>query len=543
MNSQLSKKLQRTLVVFPAIAMVVSVGCVSASSAHTDVSPIAKKAPSTVNEKGSAAWPTALSVLARLKVATPIATGTKDKRARFRHWSDLDKDGCDTRNEVLIAESSTPAQIDATKCKVVEGDWISLFDGVRHTNDSNLEIDHMVPLAEAWDSGAASWNAAKREKFANDLDDPRSLIAVTAEMNSKKGSREPHRWLPPSKSYRCTYLSDWVAIKNKWKLSVDVVERNAIRKLLTTSCKTTTVAPWGSKQTASTTTTIPSKGSSGARTALSVLASIPQAKEEQTGYQRSLFKHWSDLDGDGCSTREEVLIAESLTKAQVDAYGCKVIAGDWYSPYDNRRYEYPSDIDIDHVVALKEAWDSGAHSWSASKREQFANDLSDERSLIAVKDSENQSKSDKDPSNWLPKNSAYLCTYLANWVAVKAQWGLSMDTSEWGRIKNLLTSSCATTTIAPWGSGKSTGAASTGGSSSAPVGTTAPVASPAPAVPQSTVAQQPSGGSGTIPTITPGAYCAPEGAKGTFNAKSYVCATTNASGVPYSNGRARWRQG
>ena len=543
MNSQLSKKLQRTLVVFPAIAMVVSVGCVSASSAHTDVSPIAKKAPSTVNEKGSAAWPTALSVLARLKVATPIATGTKDKRARFRHWSDMDKDNCDTRSEVLIAESSTPAQIDAAKCEVVEGDWLSLFDGVQHTNTSNLQIDHMVPLAEAWVSGAASWSAAKREKFANDLDDPRPLIAVTAEMNRKKNAGAPHQWLPPSKSYRCTYLSDWVAIKNKWKLSVDVVERNAIRKLLTTSCKTTTVAPWGSKQTASTTTTIPSKGSSGARTALAVLATIPQAKEQQTGYQRSLFKHWSDLDGDGCSTREEVLIAESLTKAQVDAYGCKVIAGDWYSPYDNRRYEYPSDIDIDHVVALKEAWDSGAHLWSSSKREQFANDLSDERSLIAVKDSENQSKSDKDPSNWLPKNSAYLCTYLANWVAVKAQWGLSMDTSEWGRIKNLLTSSCATTTIAPWGSGKSTGAASTGGSSSAPVGTTAPVASPAPAVPQSTVAQQPSGGSGTIPTITPGAYCTPEGAKGTFNAKSYVCATTNASGVPYSNGRARWRQG
>jgi hypothetical protein len=61
--------------------------------------------------------------------------------------------------------------------------------------------------------------------------------------------------------------------------------------------------------------------------------------------------------------------------------------------------------------------------------------------------------------------------------------------------------------------------------------------------PMSTLAQQPSGGSGTLPTITPGAYCAPQGARGTFNAKSYVCATTNASGVPYSNGRARWRQG
>ena len=267
------------------------------------------------------------------------------------------------------------------------------------------------------------------------------------------------------------------------------------------------------------TTTKPPKGASGFPTALSVLATIPQAREQQSGYQRSLFKHWSDLDRDGCSTREEVLIAESLTNAQVDAYGCKVIAGDWYSPYDNQRYSYPADLDIDHVVALKEAWDSGAHSWSSSKRELFANDLSDERHLIAVKDSENQSKSDRDPSNWIPKNSGYLCTYLADWVAVKAQWGLSMDTSEWGRIKNLLNASCKTTTIAPWGSVKSTPA------------------------PKSSVVQQPTREPGAPRTITPGSYCAPQGARGTFNAKSYVCATTNASGVPYSNGRARWRQG
>jgi hypothetical protein len=313
----------------------------------------------------------------------------------------------------------------------------------------------------------------------------------------------------------------------------------------------TDVSPIAKKTTTTvkkktTTTTMAPKGSAGSPTALSVLATIPQAREQQSGYKRSLFKHWSDLDRDGCSTREEVLIAESLTNAQVDAYGCKVIAGDWYSPYDNQRYSYPADIDIDHVVALKEAWDSGAHSWSAAKREQFANDLSDDRSLIAVKDSENQSKSDKDPSNWIPKNSAYLCTYLADWVAVKARWGLNMDTSEWGRIKNLLNASCKTTTITPWGSAKSTGTASAGGASTAPADTAAPALTPAPVVtpaPQSTVAQQPTGESGTPRTIKPGTFCSPEGARGTFNAKSYICAKTKASGAPYDDGRARWRQG
>ena len=300
------------------------------------------------------------------------------------------------------------------------------------------------------------------------------------------------------------------------------------------SKKTTTTV----KKKKSSTTTIATKGSAGQPTALSVLATIPQSKEHPGGYVRSLFKHWSDLDGDGCDTREEVLIAESLTQAQVDGYGCKVIAGDWYSPYDNNRYSYPADVDIDHVVALKEAWDSGAWSWSPTQRQQYANDLSDGRHLIAVKDSENQSKSDKDPSNWLPRNSAYLCTYLADWVAIKAHWKLSMDTSEWGRIKNLLNTSCSGTTISPWGSATSTGAAAPGGNA---VGSDSTVltSSPQTSTPATTITVS----AEEVRSITPGAYCAPEGAHGTYNAKSYLCAKTNASGVPYSNGRARWRQG
>ena len=339
------------------------------------------------------------------------------------------------------------------------------------------------------------------------------------------------------------------------KLQRTLVVFPAIAMVVSVGCVSasgaqTDVSPIAKKTTTTvkkktTTTTMAAKGSAGSPTALSVLATIPQAREQQSGYKRSLFKHWSDLDRDGCSTREEVLIAESLTNAQVDAYGCKVIAGDWYSPYDNQRYSYPADVDIDHVVALKEAWDSGAHSWSAAKREQFANDLSDDRSLIAVKDSENQSKSDKDPSNWIPKNSAYLCTYLADWVAIKARWGLSMDTSEWGRIKNLLNASCKTTTIAPWGSAKGANGSSSSGSAPAPADTSTPVVTPTSSAAPSTGAPDltaPSS-SGAVRTIKPGAYCSPEGAKGASNGKSYVCAKTNASGTPYTDGRARWRQG
>ena len=284
------------------------------------------------------------------------------------------------------------------------------------------------------------------------------------------------------------------------------------------------------KKKRTTTTTRAPKGSA-ANSALAVLKTIPVANEVGAGYSRSFFNHWIDADGDSCNTREEVLIAESLTNAQVDGYGCKVIEGDWYSPYDNTMHQYPGELDIDHMVPLKEAWDSGAHAWSSAKRQSYANDLSDARSLIAVTNSVNRSKGDKDPSNWIPGNPAFLCTYLSNWVAIKKHWGLSMDQSEWGRIKNLLTSGCASTTVAAWGSGAQTYAAAKGATSA-----------PASTSPSSDSGS--GGGSGSASgDIHPGSFCSPIGAHGTYNGASYVCATTSATGTPYSGGRAHWRKG
>ena len=279
---------------------------------------------------------------------------------------------------------------------------------------------------------------------------------------------------------------------------------------------------------------------SGGGAGLSVLQTIRIENERPAGYVRALFEHWRDIDGDGCDAREQVLKRDSVTLPQVDPYKCKVIAGDWVSPYDGARWSDPTDIDIDHVVALKETWDSGAWGWSAATRKAYANDTTDRRTLSAVTDNVNQQKSDKDPSNWLPPLKSNLCTYLGNWISVKARWNLSMDQSEWGRIKKLLNSSCSGLVIAPW--------------SEAPLmGTmlTSPTAtSPATTVPKTTATSTTT----TAPTATspasvgvsvyPGAWCKPEGATGVYtNGKSYVCAKTNASGVAYSDGRARWRQG
>ena len=282
-----------------------------------------------------------------------------------------------------------------------------------------------------------------------------------------------------------------------------------------------------------------SKSAVGGGSAIGVLQNIPVQNERGGGYVRALFEHWRDIDGDGCDAREQVLKRDSVTLPQVDPYSCKVIAGDWVSPYDGARWSDPTDIDIDHVVALKEAWDSGAWAWSSATKKAYANDTSDKRTLLAVTDNVNQRKSDKDPSNWTPPLKSYLCTYLGNWISVKARWGLSMDKSEWGRIKNLLNSSCAGLVIAPWTAAPQSGAIVTTPVATSPATTSTATATTAKSTPTTTNVPAQVGVS-----VYPGAWCKPEGATGMYtNGKSYVCAKTNASGVAYSDGRARWRRG
>jgi hypothetical protein len=294
--------------------------------------------------------------------------------------------------------------------------------------------------------------------------------------------------------------------------------------------------------------------------ALLVLQGIVVKRERPVGYSRSSFEHWRDVDGDGCDSRDQVLKRDSVTLPQFDPIDCDVIAGDWISPYDGARWSDPSRVDIDHVVALKEAWDSGAWAWTPAMRKAYANDTSDSRTLLAVTDRVNQSKSDKDPSNWLPPSRSYLCTYLGNWIAVKARWGLSMDQSEWGRVKNLLSSSCSTLTIAPWPGLPSSAGSVSSPSASPTVPAPANTVSTTTSAPQSASSTTATTGSGVVQSSTstttttaasstgvsrvyPGAWCSPEGATGTYtNGKTYVCSKTNQSGTPYSDGRARWRQ-
>jgi hypothetical protein len=175
------------------------------------------------------------------------------------------------------------------------------------------------------------------------------------------------------------------------------------------------------------------------------VADLPVATEQRTGYSRSLFTLWTDADGDGCNTRYEVLIAEATTAPTVGS-GCTLTGGRWYSYYDNAYWTAPADLDIDHLVPLAEAWDSGASTWTAKQRETYANDLGDNRDLVAVTDNVNQAKSDQDPAEWMPSYTAARCRYIGEWVAVKLRWRLTVDSSEKAALTNYA-NGCSNVTI------------------------------------------------------------------------------------------------
>ncbi|WP_030618107.1 HNH endonuclease family protein [Streptomyces sclerotialus] len=173
----------------------------------------------------------------------------------------------------------------------------------------------------------------------------------------------------------------------------------------------------------------------GAATARTYLAEIKeQAEGSQDGYSRDKFPHWSD-QGDSCNTREVVLKRDG-ENVETDG-SCAATSGSWTSAYDGETWTQSSDVDIDHVVPLSEAWKSGAAAWTTDRREQLANDLTHAQ-LIAVTDNVNQSKGDQDPAEWLPPKTSYHCEYARMWVWVKHEYGMTADSAEKGALKKIL---------------------------------------------------------------------------------------------------------
>ncbi|MEV0693075.1 HNH endonuclease family protein [Streptomyces sp. NPDC050388] len=172
--------------------------------------------------------------LAEAVTRLPVGTESRDgyDRDAFRHWNTGadPSDGCNTRAEVLLSEAVEPPTV-GPGCRLTGGRWFSYYDQVWVTSASGLDIDHMVPLAESWDSGASAWTAQRREAYANDQGASTSLVAVTARSNRSKADQDPARWLPPATDVHCRYIAEWVATKLRWSLTADETEVAALREV------------------------------------------------------------------------------------------------------------------------------------------------------------------------------------------------------------------------------------------------------------------------------------------------------------------------
>lgn len=183
---------------------------------------------------------TARRLLAELRVADRLQPDTYDRDAFGSAWSDTDGNGCNQRDDVLLRDAvpGTTTVADQGGCAhdVLAGTWIDpytgktlVFDDLKDLSQAQaIQIDHVVPLAEAWASGADTWSDNKRREFANDL---AVLLAVDGPTNASKSDGDPAAWRP-RKAYQCVYARRWIRTKHRYDLAVDASEVTALRGML-----------------------------------------------------------------------------------------------------------------------------------------------------------------------------------------------------------------------------------------------------------------------------------------------------------------------
>ena len=179
-----------------------------------------------------AATSDALTALNKLEVKGR-APKTGYTRSQFPHWSDPDRNGCDARNDILKRDLTDITYKEGTRdCKVIAGQLLDPFSGkviIFSPTKVVIDIDHVVALSNAWQTGAAYFDKSVRMQIAND---PLNLLAVDSKLNRQKGDGDAATWLPPNKSFRCEYVARQVAVKAKYKLWVTEPEKVAITKIL-----------------------------------------------------------------------------------------------------------------------------------------------------------------------------------------------------------------------------------------------------------------------------------------------------------------------
>ena len=230
-----------------------------------------------------------LGLLRKLRVTKKAPSTSGYSAKKFAHWTDADKDSCDTRAEVLKSESRTRAAV-SKGCTVTKGAWRSAYDGKILRTAASVRIDHLVGLKEAWRSGAKTWTSATRRAFANDLAYSATLVPTSKAAKKAKGHKDPASWLPSGKKNRCAYAAGWTAVKYRWNLSVDAKEKKKLAAVLTGCSAAQRAVPAPTKASVKKATTT----STQARTFEKYLTSYVNAERTERGLKA--LKRWSKID-------------------------------------------------------------------------------------------------------------------------------------------------------------------------------------------------------------------------------------------------------
>jgi hypothetical protein len=219
--------------------------CASSDRATTGTAPTGV----TATVAGPATSPPSTATTAPTSTIAPPAGSVRDRlavlviddrpspvgsyrREDWPHWKDVDGNGCDARQDTLVRWSTTSATVDRSRgCKVLAGTWVSPYDGEVTASPADIQIDHLVPLAEAFRSGGWQWDAGRRRQFAND---PVELVAASGASNNAKSDSPPNEWRPPRAASWCAYADRWVTVKSTYGLTATTAERDALGQMLDT---------------------------------------------------------------------------------------------------------------------------------------------------------------------------------------------------------------------------------------------------------------------------------------------------------------------
>jgi hypothetical protein len=208
------------------------------SAAPESLGPLASPPPTSAPSSGSNDASGLIGALAALDDSSGGSPGGYDRALFGQAWFDSDRNGCDTRNDILRRDlSDVVIKSNSNGCKVLRGVLIDPYSGDAMTFASGVDtsvlvqIDHVVPLAWAWNNGASGWTTDQRQDFAND---PRNLLAVSGELNQEKSASGPASWLPPNRAAHCAYVTQFADVLVTYQLSVPVDDRTVLVEILRT---------------------------------------------------------------------------------------------------------------------------------------------------------------------------------------------------------------------------------------------------------------------------------------------------------------------